>query len=125
MRVWDTAALDVKAHEPAILSSTDAARVLAIELPAGEQLDEHQVHERAFVLVTRGEIELADAVGEPRIGGAGMLAEFDPGEMHEVRAIKDSRILIMLAPWPGDGHPGAMTLEDKANVRERAAARAG
>ena len=42
-----------------------------------------------------------------RSGGAGFLAVFDPQERHTVRAATDSRILLVLAPWPGDGHPGA------------------
>jgi hypothetical protein len=24
-----------------------------------------------------------------------------------VRAVSDARLLLVLAPWPGDGHPGA------------------
>lgn len=120
MRVWDTETLEVAPREPVILSSSDAARIVAIELPAGERLDEHQVHERTFLTVLRGEIELADGIGQPVIGGPGMLAEFDPGEMHAVRALADSRILLALAPWPGAGHPGAMTLDEKATARERA-----
>jgi hypothetical protein len=32
---------------------------------------------------------------------------FDPHERHEVRATRDARLLLVLAPWPGDGHPGA------------------
>jgi quercetin dioxygenase-like cupin family protein len=114
----------VRPHEPVILSSSDAARIVAIELPAGERLDEHRVHERTFLTVVRGEIELADGIGQPVIGGPGMFAEFDPGEVHEVRAIADSRILLTLAPWPGEGHPGAMTLEEKARARETARAHA-
>ena len=62
--------------------------------------------------------------GETVSGGTGLLAEFDPGEQHEVRATADSKVLLFLAPWPGDGHPGAMTLDEKATVRERARERA-
>jgi hypothetical protein len=29
----------------------------------------------------------------------------------------------MLTPFPGEGHPGAMSIEEKAEVRERAAER--
>ena len=54
----------------------------------------------------------------------GLLVEFDPGEDHELRAVEDSKVMLFLAPWPGDGHPGAMTLDEKANVRERARERA-
>jgi hypothetical protein len=32
---------------------------------------------------------------------------FDPHERREVRATSDARLLLVLAPWPGDGHPGA------------------
>jgi hypothetical protein len=30
---------------------------------------------------------------------------FDPNERHEVRATKDARLILMLSPWPGEGHP--------------------
>jgi len=106
METWDIASLDVEPHQPAVLRSDPEARVIAINLPAGEQLQEHQVHERAYVVVVDGEIEVA--VGDGTIsGGAGLLAVFDPHERHEVRARSDARLLLVLAPWPGDGHPGA------------------
>ena len=124
MRTWDTREIDVGAHKPTILSSTDAARLITLNLPAGEQLEEHQVHERAFLLVVDGEVEVEGPGGDSQSGGPGFLAEFEPGEEHEVRASSDSRLLLFLAPWPGDGHPGAMSLEDKEHVRERARERA-
>ena len=40
-------------------------------------------------------------------GGPGLLAIFDPGERHEVRATTDALQQLELAPWPGPGHPGA------------------
>ena len=40
-------------------------------------------------------------------GGPGFVAVFDPQERHEVRATSDARLLLVLAPWPGEGHPGA------------------
>ena len=122
MRSWELQNLDVEAHKPAILSSEDAARLVMLCIPAGERLQHHQVHERAWALVLEGELEIE--AGETISGGTGLLAEFDPGESHEVRATADSKVLLILAPWPGDGHPGAMTLEQKANVRERADERA-
>ena len=42
-----------------------------------------------------------------------------------MRARSDARLLLLLSPWPGAGHPGAMTLDEKAEVRERAKERAG
>ena len=119
METWDLRDLDVAAHKPHILSSSDAARVIALNLPAGDQLQEHEVHERAWLVVADGEIEI-DANGATSAGGPGFVAEFSPKELHEVRATTDARLLLFLAPWPGDGHPGAMSLDDKATARERA-----
>ena len=107
MEHWDLRTLDVEPHEPRILdSSRGAARTVVLQLPAGEALQEHQVHERAHLVVVDGEVEIARD-GETVAGGPGLLAVFDPGERHEVRARSDARLLLVLAPWPGDGHPGA------------------
>jgi quercetin dioxygenase-like cupin family protein len=107
MEHWDLQKLAVEPHHPAILhSARGEARSILIRLPAGEQLQEHQVHERAYVVVVDGEIEI-DAGDGNVSGGAGLLAVFDPAERHEVRATSDARLLLVLAPWPGDGHPGA------------------
>ena len=107
MEHWDLRTLDVEPHQPRILHSRRGeARSIAINLPAGEALQEHQVHERAYVVVVDGEIEVREG-GDSVSGGAGFAAVFDPHERHEVRATRDARILLVLAPWPGDGHPGA------------------
>jgi quercetin dioxygenase-like cupin family protein len=124
MQTWDASAVEPDPHKPEILSSSDAARLVALALPAGEQLDEHEVHERAWVVVLEGEIEV-EAGGESAAGGVGFVAEFGPGERHAVTATADARLLLVLAPWPGDGHPGTMTLDEKATARERARERAG
>ena len=123
MKTWDVSGLGVEPYRPKILSSGEAARVIALSLPAGERLDEHEVHERAWLVVLDGEIEI-EAGEERASGGRGLVAEFGPQERHEVRATADAQLLLVLAPWPGDGHPGAMTLEDKSHVRERARERA-
>lgn len=124
MRTWDTGALTVVAHQPEILSSDGEVRVIALDLPAGEELQEHEVHEQAVLVVLSGRVDVA-AGGEAASGGPGFVAQFDAHERHEVRAAEDARLLLVLAPWPGDGHPGAMTLGEKATARERARAAAG
>ncbi|GAC1437661.1 MAG: hypothetical protein NVSMB51_12250 [Solirubrobacteraceae bacterium] len=123
MEAWNVTKLDLQPHAPEILSSSPDARAIAIAIPAGEALDEHQVHERAWVTVLEGDVEITPRGGQPVRGSAGLLVEFDPGERHSVRARSDARILLLLAPWPGNGHPGAMSTEQKAGVRERAAER--
>src|SRR5215218_329065 len=115
METWDTTDLGLTPHKPEILSSAEAARVIALSLPAGEELGDHEVHERAWLVVLDGEVEVA-ASGKRASGGPGLVAEFGPQERHEVRATSDARLLLVLAPWPGDGHPGAMSLDEKATA---------
>jgi quercetin dioxygenase-like cupin family protein len=107
MEHWDLRTLDVRPHQPKILhSSRGESRTIAITLPAGELLQDHEVHERAHLVVVDGEIEVEGAGGTVT-GSPGFMAIWDPRERHEVRATTDSRLLLLLAPWPGDGHPGA------------------
>jgi quercetin dioxygenase-like cupin family protein len=105
MRNWDISTLDVPPHNPTVLDSEQEGRAIVINLPAGERLQEHQVHERAWLIVVTGAIEIEDSGGESITGGPGLLAEFDPNERRAVRATDDSRILLVLSPWPGEGHP--------------------
>ena len=104
MDIWDTRSLDVQPHFPKVLHSDDDGRAIVINLPAGEELQEHQVHEHAWIVVLDGEIEL-EGGGQTARGGPGFLAHTEPKERHEVRAVSDAHILLMLLPWPGPGHP--------------------
>jgi quercetin dioxygenase-like cupin family protein len=121
---WDLRALDLKPRLPEILSTSDAARAIALDLAAGESLSDHEVHERAWLVVLEGSIEVSSALGGSASGGAGLLVELAPGERHEVTASEQSRLLLLLTPWPGDGHPGAMTIREKLYARRHAAKRA-
>ena len=105
---WDLRSLDVPPHQPEVLRTDPEARLIAIHLPAGERLQDHQVHERAYLIVVDGEIEV-DEGDKSESGGPGYLAQFEPNERHEVRATSDARLLLVLAPWPGAGHPSERT----------------
>lgn len=121
MKHWDIGALEVAPHAPKILSTTEDSRAIALALPVGEQLQEHQVHERAWVVVVSGEVDVGTGAGDDVPAGPGTLFEFEPQERHTITARSAARLLILLTPWPGDGHPGAMTLEQKHDVRAQAA----
>lgn len=123
MRNWDLKTIEADPHQPQILASLEDARTIVLLLPAGEELQEHEVHERARVVIVDGEVEVTTAGGEVVSAAAGHLFEFDPGERRTIRSRSDARLLLVLSPWPGDGHPGAMTLEQKAEAREQAAQR--
>jgi quercetin dioxygenase-like cupin family protein len=105
---WDIRSLDVAPHHPQVLRTDKEARVIAINLPAGEEMQEHQTHERAYLIVADGEIEVAKG-GETESGGCGYLAHFDPNERRQVRATSDARLFLILGPWPGEGHPNERT----------------
>ena len=124
MQSWDLTSIDVEPYQPHILASANDARTILLVLPSGEELQEHEVHERARLVVVSGEVSVTTADGEAATASAGYLFEFAPGERHTIVAVTDARLLLVLSPWPGDGHPGAMTLEQKAGAREQAARRA-
>ena len=124
MNSWDLKTLDLKPRLPEILSSSDVARAIVLELAAGESLADHQVHERAWLVVLDGEVRVTTNEGEQATGGVGLLVEFAPGERHEVTASTTARLLLLLTPWPGHGHPGAMTITEKLYARRHAAKQA-
>ncbi|HWH13677.1 MAG TPA: hypothetical protein VNT51_02960, partial [Miltoncostaeaceae bacterium] len=77
---------------------------ILLNLPAGERLQEHRVQERAYLQVVQGTVEIV--AGEVTRATAGALAIFEPAEDHEIRAVEDARLLLVLAPWPSPTHRG-------------------
>jgi quercetin dioxygenase-like cupin family protein len=120
MNSWTITDLELEPHSPEILASTDDVRAIALMLPGGESLDDHQVHETAWITVLAGEVEITAGGAESVVGGPGLVAEFAPNERHAIHARSDARLLLLLTPWPGAGHPGALTLDQKANARNDA-----
>jgi quercetin dioxygenase-like cupin family protein len=90
-------------RSPVVLASEDDARAVLIDLHPGQSLGDHQVKEHAWLVVVDGTVELS-AGGESVKAGAGTLARFLPNERHAVRSEAGARILLLLAPWPGEGH---------------------
>ena len=89
---------------PVVLHSDDeAARAVLIGLEPGQELGDHQVKERAFLFVVEGSVRV-DAGGERAEASAGTLFFFEPDERHSVSSVAGARLLLFLAPWPGEGH---------------------
>jgi quercetin dioxygenase-like cupin family protein len=88
---------------PRVLFSAPECRVVVIELAAGEAMGEHHVRERAVVHVHHGRVSV-EASGESVECGGGSVVTFDPGERHAVRALEDSMLVLVLAPWPAAQH---------------------
>lgn len=85
--------------KPRVLFSEPECRVVVIDLRAGEEMGDHAVHERAVIEVVSGRIAMASAL-ETVDCESGTLINLEPGEHHAVRALADSRLLLVLAPWP-------------------------
>jgi quercetin dioxygenase-like cupin family protein len=92
------------ARSPVVLHSEEgSARAVLIELRAGEALGDHGVKESALVLVLDGTVRV-EAGDEAVDGDAGTLFHFEPDERHSVTSDAGARVLLLLAPWPGEGH---------------------
>ena len=81
--------------DPQVLSTDDGARAIALRLEAGQLMNDHQVRERAWLVVVEGEAEIrcGDDVVQ---GGVGTLATFAPGERHAVSTGSGARLLLLL-----------------------------
>lgn len=106
MERWHLPSIEASGkREPRVLFSGSACRAVVVDLNAGDEMGEHQVHERTVLQVLSGRVALAAGGAEVECS-TGTLATFDPGERRTVRALEPSRLLLVLAPWPGDGHFG-------------------
>ena len=105
MQHWDLLALNAPAgtRDPIVLHSDDGARAVLIVLQPGQSLGDHQVKENAWVTVVDGQVELS-AGGATVTGSPGTMVRFEPDERHALRSEGGARVLLLLAPWPGEGH---------------------
>jgi quercetin dioxygenase-like cupin family protein len=90
-------------RSPAVLETVDGARAIVIRLSPGQRLGDHQVRERAWLTVLEGAARVESAAGVVDAGPATLLT-FDPGERHSIASETGARVLMILAPWPGEGH---------------------
>jgi len=86
-----------------VLHSSDEGRAVLIGLLPGQELGDHQVKEHAFLVVVDGAARI-EAGGETLDAAVGTMVSFDPDERHVVASESGAKILLMLSPWPGEGH---------------------
>ncbi|MES1248736.1 MAG: cupin domain-containing protein [Actinomycetota bacterium] len=106
MQHWSLAELNTPdgARSPQVLHSQEGeARVVAIHLQEGQELGDHQVKEAALLVVADGRVRI-EAGDESVDAAPGHVFRFEPNERHAVVADGDARVLLILAPWPGEGH---------------------
>ncbi len=105
MRSWRLPEIETPdgSRSPVVLHSSEEARAVLIGLSPGQELGDHQVKEHAFLVVVDGTVRI-EAGGETLEAGIGTLVKFEPDERHVVGSDSGAKILLMLAPWPGEGH---------------------
>jgi quercetin dioxygenase-like cupin family protein len=105
VRSWNLHAIEVEggSRSPVVLDSDDAARAVLIVLEPGQSLGDHQVKEHAYVLGVDGNAHV-DSGGQAIEAAPGTLCMFDPDERRSVSTDSGARILLLLTPWPGEGH---------------------
>jgi quercetin dioxygenase-like cupin family protein len=90
-------------RSPVVLHSGGEGRAVLIGLHPGQALGDHQVKEHAFVIVVEGRARIQSG-GESVEARAGTLVAFEPDERRVVTSDGGAKILLLLAPWPGEGH---------------------
>jgi quercetin dioxygenase-like cupin family protein len=104
MERWHLPSIDANGkREPRVLFSRPECRAVLIDLNAGDELSDHRLYEHALLQVVSGRLSLVVADQQVECD-SGTLLTFTPGETRSVRALEPSRILLLLAPWPGEGH---------------------
>lgn len=105
MQSWNLLELEMPegTRSPIVLHSTDEARTVLIGIHPGQELGDHQVHEHAYIVVVDGRVQV-DAGGETLQAAPGTLVRFEEKERHRVSSADGARVLLILAPWPGQGH---------------------
>jgi quercetin dioxygenase-like cupin family protein len=105
MQSWDLTEIAAPdgTRDPVVLDTADGARAVMLVIAPGQELGDHQVRERAWVTVVQGQAQI-EANGQTIECESGTLVTFEPGERHAVRSTGGARILLLLAPWPGEGH---------------------
>ena len=86
-----------------VLHSADEGRAVLIGLNPGQQLGDHQVKEHTFIVIVDGTARI-ETGGETLEADAGTLVAFEPDERRVVASDSGAKILLLLAPWPGEGH---------------------
>jgi quercetin dioxygenase-like cupin family protein len=102
---WDLREIETPggSRSPVVLRSDPGARAVLIALDPGQALGEHQVKEGALVSVIEGTVRVQSG-GTIVDGEAGSFFFFDADERRSISSDTGARLLLVLSPWPGEGH---------------------
>jgi mannose-6-phosphate isomerase-like protein (cupin superfamily) len=114
---WDVREIEAPAGTrlAAVLETVDGARAIIIRLAPGEQLGDHQVRERTWLMVAEGTARIV--AGDDDVeAGPGTLLTLEPGERHSVASVGGARIVMILSSWPAEGHYPVWPGDDPPNI---------
>ena len=105
MQSWNLREIETPggSRSPVVLRSDESARAVLVALEPGQRLGDHQVKERALVAVIEGAVRV-ESGGKTIEGETGCFFSFDVDERRSISTDTGARILLVLAPWPGEGH---------------------
>jgi quercetin dioxygenase-like cupin family protein len=105
MQSWNLREIETPggSRSPVVLRSDEGSRVVLIVLDPGQALGDHQVKEGALVAVVDGIVRV-ESGGRTIEGEAGCVFSFDADERRSISTDAGARILLVLSPWPGEGH---------------------
>lgn len=114
---WDVREIEAPAGTrlAAVLETVDGARAIIIRLAPGEELGDHQVRERTWLMVVEGTARIV--AGDDVVkAGPGTLLTLEPGERHSVASVGGARIVMILSSWPAEGHYPVWPGDDLPNI---------
>jgi quercetin dioxygenase-like cupin family protein len=102
---WDLNSIDAPrgTRDPYVVHQDAGARAVLVAIEPGQALGDHQVKENAWVVIVDGTVQVAAGSENVELGTGGLL-RFEPGERHSLSSSTGARVLMVLTPWPGDGH---------------------
>jgi quercetin dioxygenase-like cupin family protein len=102
---WDLTQIEATGgtRSPTVLETVDGARAIVIRLAPGQELGDHQVRERAWLTIVEGKARVR-AGSDLVDAGPGTLLTFEPGERHSIESEHGAQVILLLSPWPGEGH---------------------
>lgn len=105
MRSWNLREIPTPdgSRSPIVLHSEDEGRLVLIGLEPGQGLGDHQVKEHAFFLVVEGRARI-EAGSDSIDAETGTLVLLEPDERRSISSPEGARLLVLFAPWPGEGH---------------------
>jgi hypothetical protein len=119
VEAWNLLAIESPqgTRDPHVLHEDEGSRGLLLIMNAGQRLEEHEVRENTWALVVEGAIEVSAAGSDDAlVVEQGSLVYWKAQERRSISSPQGARMLMILTPWPGEGHYTAAERDSQAAV---------